>query len=171
MFYRKEFLAKKFRTNLPETCAQTPCAQTLRTNPAHKLRTHLAHKPCAQTPSTKSRLWQGGVCTRRTHKHPAHKVRAQAPRTKRTSPHKPHKLRTNPHKPHKPCAQKEFFSITYCTTTTRPYDSSSRVSGARERARRHVHLAPASFYPLLLCLAARKAPRRRKNELSFPSKG
>ena len=48
MFYRKKFLAKKFRTNLPETCAQTPCAQTLRTNPAHKLRTHLAHKLQAQ---------------------------------------------------------------------------------------------------------------------------
>ena len=120
MFYWKQFLAKQFRTNLPETCAQTPCAQTLRTNPAHKLRTHLAHKPCAQTPSTKSRLWQGGVCTRRTHKHPAHKVRAQAPRTKRTSPHKPHKLRTNPHKPHKPCAQKEFFSIKYYIPTWTP---------------------------------------------------
>ena len=45
---QKKNLSKTISTNLPETCAQTPCAQTLRTNPAHKLRTHLAHKLQAQ---------------------------------------------------------------------------------------------------------------------------
>ena len=134
--------AQTFRRRAHKPLAHKPCAQTLRTNsahtlrtnPAHKLRTHLAHKLQAQRAGwpklsthdaawgdhddddfMMQRLWQGGVCTRRTHKHPAHKVHAQAPRTKRTSPHKPHKLRTNPHKPHKPCAQKEFFSIKHCS--------------------------------------------------------
>ena len=89
MFYRKKFLAKKIRTNLPETCAQTPCAQTLRTNPAHKLRTQ--HKAHAQAPH------------------------AQGVRT--SNPHKPAQTAQAPHKPAQTAQTKRterFFSIRNC---------------------------------------------------------